>query len=50
MAWNFTRWWLYVVGPVAGATIAVMVIGVLRGLPGPAERGAAEGDALPLES
>ena len=50
VAWNFTGWWVYVVGPLAGATIAVMIIGLLRGLPGKAERGAAEGDALPLES
>jgi aquaporin Z len=50
VAWNFTGWWVYVVGPLAGATIAVMAIGLLRGLPGRAERGAAEGDALPLEA
>jgi aquaporin Z len=50
VAWNFTGWWVYVVGPLAGATIAVMIIGLLRGLPNKAERGAAEGDALPLES
>jgi aquaporin Z len=50
VAWNFTGWWVYVVGPLAGATIAVMVIGLLRGLAGRAERGAAEGDALPLEA
>jgi aquaporin Z len=50
VAWDFTGWWVYVAGPLAGATIAVMVIGLLRGLPGRAERGAAEGDALPLEA
>src|SRR5215469_10013855 len=38
VAWNFTGWWIYVVGPLAGATIAVMMIGVLRGLPDAAER------------
>jgi aquaporin Z len=46
---NFTGWWIYVVGPIAGAAIAVMLIGLVRGLPGKKERGAAEGDALPLE-
>jgi len=50
VAWNFTDWWIYIVGPLAGATIAVMLIGLLRGLPDKAERGAAEGDALPLET
>ena len=34
---------------LAGAAIAVMMIGLVRGLPGKLERGAAEGDALPLE-
>jgi aquaporin Z len=46
---NFTGWWIYIVGPVAGAAIAVMLIGLVRGLPGKKEREAAEGDALPLE-
>jgi aquaporin Z len=39
-----------VVGPAAGAAIAVIVIALLRGLPDSAEREAAEGGALPLES
>ena len=50
VAWNFTGWWVYVVGPLAGATIAVMLIGLLRGLPDKEEREAAEGGALPLEA
>jgi aquaporin Z len=47
---DFTGWWVYVVGPVAGAAIAVMLIAAVRGLPHAAERDAAEGGALPLES
>lgn len=50
VGWDFTGWWVYVVGPVAGAAIAVIVIVLLRGLPDAAEREAAEGGALPLES
>jgi len=46
---NFDGWWLYIVGPLAGAAIAVMIIGLVRGLPDKEERAAAEGDALPLE-
>lgn len=46
---NFTGWWIYVIGPVVGALIAVLLIGLVRGRPGQAERGAAEGDELPLE-
>jgi len=49
VSFNFNGWWVYVVGPVAGATIAVMLIGLVRGLPGKKEREAAEGDALPIE-
>jgi aquaporin Z len=49
VSFNFTGWWIYVVGPVVGASIAVLIIGLVRGLPDQEERGAAEGDALPLE-
>ena len=48
VAWDFTGWWIYVAGPVAGAAIAVIIISLLRGLPGAAEREAAEGGAVPL--
>jgi hypothetical protein len=34
-----------VLGPVIGAAIAVIIIGLVRGLPGRAEQAAAEGDA-----
>jgi len=44
---DFTGWWIYIVGPLIGAAIAVIIIGLVRGLPGKAEQGAAEGDALP---
>ena len=50
VAWDFTGWWVYIAGPLAGAAIAVIIISLLRGLPGAAEREAAEGGALPLES
>jgi aquaporin Z len=45
---NYTGWWVYVFGPVIGAAIAVMIIGLVRGLPDRDEREAAEGGALPL--
>jgi aquaporin Z len=47
---DFTGWWVYVLGPVIGATIAVMLIGLVRGLPDKEEREAAEGGALPLST
>ncbi|HEX6932886.1 MAG TPA: aquaporin [Streptosporangiaceae bacterium] len=43
---DFTGWWVYVVGPVTGAFVAVIIITALRGLPNKSERAAAEGDAL----
>jgi aquaporin Z len=49
VSFNFTGWWIYVIGPVFGASIAVLIIALVRGLPDKEERGAAEGDALPLE-
>jgi aquaporin Z len=45
---DFTGWWVYVFGPVIGACVAVMLIGLVRGLPDKEEREAAEGGALPL--
>jgi len=47
---DFTGWWVYALGPVIGATIAVMLVGLVRGLPDKEEREAAEGGALPLSS
>jgi hypothetical protein len=46
---DFTGWWVYVVGPLAGAIVAGGMIGLGRGLPGnDPERAPAEGDALPV--
>ena len=47
---DFTGWWVYVFGPLIGATIAVMLVGLVRGLPDKEEREAAEGGALPLST
>jgi aquaporin Z len=44
---DLDAWWVYVAGPLAGATIAVLLMGALRGRPSPKERTAAEGPALP---
>ncbi len=44
---DFTGWWVYVVGPVTGALIAVVIIAALRGRPRKAERTAAEGGEIP---
>ena len=46
---DFTGWWIYIVGPVVGAALAVLLIGLVRGLPDKEEREAAEGGALPIE-
>lgn len=43
---NFSGWWVYVLGDTIGAVIAVMLIGLVRGLPDRAETEAAEGSAL----
>ena len=45
---DYTGWWVYIAGPVIGATIAVMIIQAVRGLPDKEERAAAEGGALPI--
>ena len=49
VSWDFTGWWIYIVGPLVGAAIAVMIIVAVRGRPDAAEEEAAEGGALPLE-
>jgi aquaporin Z len=46
---DFTGWWVYVLGPVIGACIAVIIIGLVRGLPGRPEQAAAEGGELPMK-
>ena len=46
---DFNGWWIYIVGPVVGAAVAVMLIGLVRGIPNADERDAAEGGALPIE-
>jgi aquaporin Z len=45
---DYTGWWVYIVGPVVGAVIAVAIIGAVRGLPDKDEREAAQGGALPI--
>jgi aquaporin Z len=47
---DFTGWWVYVVGPLVGAVVAVGLVGLLRGLPDKEEREAAEGGALAQET
>ena len=44
---DYTGWWVYVLGPVIGACLAVIIIGLVRGLPGRSEQAAAEGGELP---
>ncbi|MGA8723508.1 MAG: aquaporin [Acidimicrobiales bacterium] len=46
---DFHGWWIYILGPLAGAAIAVMIIGLVRGMPDADEREAAEGGALPIQ-
>src|SRR5215471_17356988 len=48
VAANFNGWWVYVIGDLAGAAIAVIIIMLVRGTPDKAEREAAEGGALPI--
>jgi aquaporin Z len=45
---DYTGWWIYIIGPVVGAAIAVAIIGTVRGLPDKEEREAAQGTALPI--
>jgi aquaporin Z len=45
---DYTGWWIYILGPLIGATIAVAIIGAVRGLPDKEEREAAQGGALPV--
>ena len=45
---DYTGWWVYAFAPIIGGAIAVMLIGLVRGLPDKEEREAAEGGALPL--
>jgi aquaporin Z len=45
---DYTGWWVYILGPVIGAAIAVAVINAVRGLPDKEERDAAQGGALPV--
>jgi aquaporin Z len=35
---SYTGWWVYVLGPLIGASLAVMLIGLVRGLPDKEER------------
>ena len=46
---DFNGWWVYIIGPIAGAAIAVMLIGLVRGRPNKEEREAAKGGALSIE-
>jgi aquaporin Z len=45
---DYTGWWVYIVGPLLGAAIAVFLIVLVGGFPDVAEREAAEGGDLPL--
>ena len=45
---DYTGWWIYILGPVIGAAIAVAIINAVRGLPDQEEREAAQGTALPI--
>jgi aquaporin Z len=44
---DYAAWWVYIVGPVIGGAIAVIIIGLVRGLPDKQERDAAQGGGLP---
>jgi len=45
---DYTGWWIYILGPVIGAAIAVTIINAVRGLPDKDERDAAQGGDLPI--
>jgi hypothetical protein len=45
---DYTGWWIYILGPVIGAVIAVAIIGAIRGLSNKHEREAAQGGAMPM--
>jgi aquaporin Z len=45
---DFTGWWVYVVGDLVGAVIAVVIITLVRGMPDKSEREAAQGGDLPI--
>jgi aquaporin Z len=44
---DYTGWWVYAFAPLIGASVAVVVIALTRGLPSKQERESAEGGALP---
>jgi aquaporin Z len=46
---DYTGWWIYILGPLIGAIIAVAIIGAVRGLPDKQEREAAQGGALRMQ-
>jgi len=46
---DYTGWWIYILGPVIGAVIAVVIITAVRGQPDKEEREAAQGGALPMQ-
>lgn len=48
VASDYAGWWVYIIGPVVGALIAVAIINAVRGLPDKEEREAAQGGALPI--
>ena len=47
---DYTGWWIYILGPLIGAAIAVAIIAAVRGLPDKEEREAAQGGALPISA
>jgi glycerol uptake facilitator-like aquaporin len=47
---NLSTWWVYLIGPVAGAAVAVVVAQVLRGPAKVEEASAAEGTPLSREA